>query len=78
MLTAATSGLPTLYCEVAVLAAGCGISLKKLAPETIHGRIFAQSAAADSNEWLGIDMLVTSSKRGLLQGVAPVQNNNKE
>lgn len=75
VLTAAMSGLPTHNFDVAVLAAGCSVSLKELALETIHGRIFAQSAAARIDEGLGIDMLVTSSERGFVQGVAPVQNN---
>lgn len=50
VLTAAAFGLPTLYCDVAVLAADCNISLNKLTLDTINCWIFAQSAAAGINE----------------------------
>lgn len=78
VLTAATTGLPSLDCDVAVLAAGSSISLKKLALETIHCRVFAQSAAAGIDKRLRVDVLVTCSERGLLQGVAPVENITKK
>ena len=56
-----------------MVAAGPGIGRQELALETIHCRVFVQSAYAGRYEGLCHEVLVASSEGSLLHNVTPVQ-----